>query len=326
MTDGQSYYDGLVQQGYPTDQALSYTQQYYPGFYPASNAQSMSISNPQPISQPHPQPISQPHPQHISQQQYLPPANNYQQIAQPMINTMPINMSSMAINEKKPIMAWVAIGCVILALILTGMGLFGNSWLIGNEEDNQDLKFGLSKITIDCSSVDSTTENTCIQFTYTLLADDMDKAAAETPPSDPILEGDIENYCENLYSFTIGIAGDDNSLRSQAGNYREMCLSNDSAGGVGSIVLWLGMIALLTSAIILVMATIGKQLPASMENYGHISSWISGGLVLIGSILWLVMKDNLEEAFSSGSSFTITIIAGILAIIGGTLHYFDKQS
>ena len=34
MTDGKAYYDGLIQQGYPADQALTYTQQYYPGFTP----------------------------------------------------------------------------------------------------------------------------------------------------------------------------------------------------------------------------------------------------------------------------------------------------
>ena len=35
MTDGQTYYDGLIAQGYPADQALGYPQQYYPGFTPA---------------------------------------------------------------------------------------------------------------------------------------------------------------------------------------------------------------------------------------------------------------------------------------------------
>ena len=38
MTDGQTYYDGLIQQGYPNDQALTYTQQYYPGFAPMNLA------------------------------------------------------------------------------------------------------------------------------------------------------------------------------------------------------------------------------------------------------------------------------------------------
>ena len=68
MTDGQTYYDGLIAQGYPADQALGYTQQYYPGFYPATAAPApMPMSAPmpaQPVVQaqaiPQPQPLAQP--------------------------------------------------------------------------------------------------------------------------------------------------------------------------------------------------------------------------------------------------------------------------
>ena len=56
MTDGQTYYDGLIAQGYPAEQALGYTQQYYPGFAPAAAA-------PAPLPAPAPmpaQPVVQP--------------------------------------------------------------------------------------------------------------------------------------------------------------------------------------------------------------------------------------------------------------------------
>ena len=32
MADAQSYHDGLIAQGYTAEQALQYTQQYYPDF------------------------------------------------------------------------------------------------------------------------------------------------------------------------------------------------------------------------------------------------------------------------------------------------------
>ena len=34
MSDAQSYYDGLLSQGYTPDQASQYTKQYYPDFQP----------------------------------------------------------------------------------------------------------------------------------------------------------------------------------------------------------------------------------------------------------------------------------------------------
>ena len=55
MTDGQTYYDGLIAQGYPAEQALGYTQQYYPGFSPA-------VAAPAPMPMPAPipaQPVAQ---------------------------------------------------------------------------------------------------------------------------------------------------------------------------------------------------------------------------------------------------------------------------
>ena len=36
MSDAQSYYDGLLSQGYTPDQATQYTQQYYPDFQPVA--------------------------------------------------------------------------------------------------------------------------------------------------------------------------------------------------------------------------------------------------------------------------------------------------
>ena len=60
MTDGQTYYDGLIQQGYPTDQALTYTQQYYPSFAPMNLATTpMPMPTPQPIQPMMQQPVQQ---------------------------------------------------------------------------------------------------------------------------------------------------------------------------------------------------------------------------------------------------------------------------
>ena len=300
MTDGKSYYDGLIQQGYPADQALTYTQQYYPGFT-AMPAAPMPMPIPQPVQPMMQQPV--------------------QQMAQPMMNAAPMAVAPM--GEPKPIMTWAAVGCIVIALLLTIMGQFGNSWQASSEDDS--LTLGLSNIVIDCSEQQD--EDSCISQSYTLLADDMEKAAEETPPSDPVVKGDIENYCENSYELMLAIATatNDNALRSEAGDNREMCLKNDSAGGITGLILWIGILGILASTVMLVMSMLGQTLPGGAENYGRISSWVSGGLILFAAILWMIMKNNIDDTLTTGMSFYLVLFAGFFAVGAGILDMLDKR-
>ena len=292
MTDGKSYYDGLIQQGYPADQALTYTQQYYPGFTAMAAA---------PMPMPTPQPI--------------------QQMAQPMMNISP--MAVAPIGEPKPIMTWAAVGCIVVALLLTIMGQFGNSWQVSSEDDS--ISLGLRNISIDCSEQQN--ESSCISTTYILLAEDMEKAANETAPSDPVVKGDIEDYCENTYSMMLNVATqlNNDSLRIEAGDIREMCLDNDSAGGISSMILWIGIIGSLAATVMLVMSMLGQTLPGGVENYGRISSFVSGGLILFAAILWMIMKNNLDDTLGTGMAFYLTFFAGLFAVGAGVIDILDKR-
>ena len=310
MTDGQTYYDGLIAQGYPADQALGYTQQYYPGFVSQAAAPTpMPIPAPMPI-----QPIAQP-----------------QTIPQPMMNVPPVGMvpmgmapmAMMPVGEKKPIMAWAAVGCLAAALILCTMGQFGNSWQVSKDDDS--LTLGLSNIVIDCSEQQN--EEVCISIAYQLVAEDMEKAAEETPPSDPLVKGKIKNYCDNSYKTLLAQAtatGDD-SIRAEAGEGRETCLKNDSAGGIAGIFLLIGRIGITASGVMLVMSMLGKTLPGGVENYGRMSSWVSGGLIIFATILWMIMKDNMEDNLNPGMSFYLALFAGLFAVGAGVLDLLDKR-
>ena len=75
----------------------------------------------------------------------------------------------------------------------------------------------------------------------------------------------------------------------------------------------------------LTMTTLGKELPGNMQNYGRISSWVSGGVILLGAIIWTFMKYNFDDEFGTGSSFYIVMFAGILAITAGVLDMLDKR-
>ena len=322
MTDGQRYYDGLIAQGYPADQALGYTQQYYPGFYPIT-----ATTAPMPMPA---QPVAQP--QAVSQPQMIQPVDQTIPMQQPMINTAavgmaPMGMAAMPVADNKPIMAWAAVGCIFVALILACVGQLGNSWLVQDDEsienDSGQVSFGLSNIVVDCTEVAQ--EQQCIQFAYVALAEDMDKAATETPPSDSKVKGSIENYCENIYSITISLAGDNQEMRSEAGDLRENCLSNDSAGAITGITMWIAILGVLMSGIMLTMSIIGKELPGNIQQYGRISSFVSGGLVILGTVIWLLMKYDFDGIFDNGSSFYFTFFAGTHAIVAGVLDIFDKR-
>ena len=325
MTGGQTYYNGLIAQGYPADQALGYTQQYYPGFTPADAAQE-SMPLPAPIpSQPLIQPQATPQPQ-IMVQPMAQTIPVQQQMANPALGGVaPVAVAPIA--EKKPILTWVAVGCITIAVLLALVGQFGNSWQVQNDESIENgagqVSLGLSDMKVDCTGVAQ--EQSCIQLAYVLLADDMDNAASESPPSDSIVKGPIENYCENTYSLTIALAGDNQELRSQAGDDRENCLSNDAAGGVTGITVWIAMLGLLSSAVMLTVSSIGKELPANAQRYGRTSSFIGGGLAILGAVIWLLMKYDFDGNFDNGSSFYFILFAGILAIIAGILDTFDKR-
>ena len=308
MTDGKAYYDGLIQQGYPADQALTYTQQYYPGFT-AMPAAPMPMPIPQPVQQMMQQPV--------------------QQMAQPMMNTAPMAVAPM--GEPKPIMTWAAVGCIVVALLLTIMGQFGNSWQVSSD-DNQ-ISLGLRNISIDCSEQQN--ESSCISEYHILFAEDMGKAVGETPPSDPVVKGDIEHYCENIYAgrlviiqFTEDFTGEaQDGERKNASDTRETCLKNDSAGGISGMILWIGFIGVLASTVMLVMSMLGKTLPGGIENYGRLSSWASGGVIILSTLLWMLMKNSMEGDLNlnTGITFYLTLFAGFFAVGAGVIDMLDKR-
>ena len=150
MTDGQTYYDGLIAQGYPADQALGYTQQYYPGFVSQAAA-------PTPMPIPAPMPV-----QTIAQPQAIP---------QPMMDVPPVGMAPMGmapmammpVGEKKPIMAWAAVGCLAVALLLAISVQFTNSWLVDPDE-NAGISWGLNSVSIDCQEIEIKSERATKQL------------------------------------------------------------------------------------------------------------------------------------------------------------------
>lgn len=324
MTDGQTYYDGLIAQGYPADQALGYTQQYYPGFVsPAPAPAPMPIPAPMPV-----QPIAQP-----------------QAIPQPMMDVPPVGMAPMGmapmammpVGEKKPIMAWAAVGCLAVALLLAISVQFTNSWLVYPEEDI-GVSWGLNSASIYCE--DSNDDQACSDA-YLLFRDGYDEGIDKEDgeylyefPEEDSLSGSTKILCDNIAKSLLqdkAFWDEDGyprpEIQAAAEGAKQECLDLNSAGNIGGSIIWIGALGALAGTIMLVMNQIGKTLPSNAERYGKLTSWISGGLIILGVIIWMIMKptDSGLEDYSSGLSFYLAMIAGILAVTAGILDMLDKK-
>jgi hypothetical protein len=328
MTDGQTYYDGLIAQGYPAEQALGYTQQYYPGFTPAVAAPApmpMPAPTPAPIPQPIPQPMAQP-------------------MAQPMMGAAPMGAAPMGMapmamkpaGDKKPIMAWAAVGCIAVALLLAISVQFTNSWLV-DPDDEAGVSWGLNSVSIDCPEINGT--RNC-EVAYLMLRDGYDEGIKEDGeylydfPEEESLSGSTKILCDNAAKSLLqnqAFWDEDGyprpEIQAAAEDAKQECLDLNSAGNIGGLVIWLGAFGALAGTLMLVMSQLGKTLPSNAERHGKLTSWVSGGLIVLGAIIWMIMKptDGGLDDYSTGFSFYLAMIAGILAIVAGVLNMLDNR-
>ena len=341
MTDGQTYYDGLIAQGYPAEQALGYTQQYYPGFAPAAAAAPAPLPAPAPMpAQPAVQPQAIPQPQPMSQ-----PMAQTIPMPQPMMNTAPLGMAPMGmapmgmapVGEKKPIMAWAAVGCLAVALLLAISVQFTNSWLVYPEE-GVGVSWGLNSASVDCE--DSSDEQAC-EYAYLMFRDGYDEGIDKEDgdylyefPEEDSISGSTKILCDNIAKSLLqneDFWDEDGyprpEIQAAAEDAKQECLDLNSAGNTGGLVIWLGALGALAGTLMLVMNQIGKVLPSNAERYGKLTSWVSGGLIILGAIIWMIMKptDSGLDDYNTGFSFYLAMIAGILAITAGVLDMLDKR-
>lgn len=101
-----------------------------------------------------------------------------------------------------------------------------------------------------------------------------------------------------------------------------------SAGTTGAIFLWLAVLTSITSLVFMCLNNIGIY----TSKYGMIAAFASGGLAILGTIIWLIMFsvpsffDDID--FSPGISFYLAIISGLYCIGAGVCDLISdrKQS
>ena len=88
-----------------------------------------------------------------------------------------------------------------------------------------------------------------------------------------------------------------------------------TAGTIGTIGLWLGIIMAAVFAAMMILPMAGIDAMDGMPDIAQkIISWGAGGMMLFGTIGWMIMMPELESEFGYGMSFFMAIIAGLLAL------------
>lgn len=317
MSDAQTYYDGLISQGYTPEQAVTYTQQYYSDFQPTSVAPTEPTAPvPTPVVS---APISTP---------------------EAMVSPAPVQGGGI------DIMAIAAVVCIALALVLSAVGQFNGSWLSSDaDETGMSTSSGLSTLTIDCSEIENqTSQQSCIQQAVVLLSEGMTNASiAETTEKHDgksSITGSTGDFCQNRYDLTMAaiVAGEQLAAlgglnltlteeRANATSDKTECEGGDSAGSTGGIVLWLGTIVALAALVFSILGMIGVNLPGGIESHGKWVSLASGVLMILAILVWYLMLPSSEgSTMGASAGVFITVFGAVLAIVSGVLGIVGGMS
>ena len=141
---------------------------------------------------------------------------------------------------------------------------------------------------------------------------------------------------EDDTSFGFGLYGVEFSLEDSitfTGDYSDPGAEEEvgdagSAGTTGAIFLWLAVLTSITSLVFMCLNNIGIY----TSKYGMIAAFASGGLAILGTIIWLIMFsvpsffDDID--LSPGISFYLAIISGLYCIGAGVCDLISdrKQS
>ena len=96
-----------------------------------------------------------------------------------------------------------------------------------------------------------------------------------------------------------------------------------TAGTIGTIGLWVGIVmaGLFAAMIILPMAGI-DAMDGMPDIAQKLVSWGAGGMMLLGTIGWMIMAPEMPDEIGYGMSFFMAIIAGVLGLAAPAMDMF----
>ncbi|MEG3602656.1 MAG: hypothetical protein VX365_04345 [Candidatus Thermoplasmatota archaeon] len=326
MADAQSYHDGLVAQGYPADQALAYTRQYYPDFTPA-------VAAPVAAAPAAPQPVQPTAMAPAAAQPMAAQAMPQAVVAQPM-PAQAMAQPSMA-SEGPSMMGWAAVGLIAMALLLSVVAQFNGTWLSGEDDGGLQINSGLSSVTYDCSGIDDEANQSICISTSAYLSTPMD----ETPPensTEMVHKGTQAGACDRFEELTVNMAtalsGGNQSVideaTSTAADAKAECMISVEAGSKGSTWLWIGTVLALVCTVMAVLPKVGvNALPSVVTDNARWGNMLAGVVIVLAVLLWRgALPDDPDSVMGASLGVYIAVVAGIMAIASGVLEVLDGRS
>ena len=221
-------------------------------------------------------------------------------------------------------------GMMALCLILGLLAALGGSWLtsdefMGNEidEDEFEVSFGLNAQHI--SSIDGKAE--CDSDTVKGMEAMYDGSEVECDGDDVVMTWSLSEQCD-FWTETLDDASDSagdsqaevEGLKPLADAKDDAC-DSATAGTMGTIGMWGGVVCALLAVLILVLPMAGvNALDAVPDVAKTIVSWAAGGLMLLGILLWYMMLPDGDA--SAGMTLWMAIGAAVLGLGASAMDEF----
>jgi hypothetical protein len=212
-------------------------------------------------------------------------------------------------------------GMMALSLVLGILGVLGNAWLDADSDAEDDMEgysmsSGLNNvvITIDLTKfADGNAKGECDAMLKEMQDDDGD-IDAECDDADTVVTTmSISEMCDEAESDLAdakdaGLEGD--ALDDAQESVDDVC-ATASAGTMGTIGMWAGIVCALVATLMLVLPMAGVDAMDAIPDMGKmIVTWGAGGLMLLGMLLWYLMLPDGDSSMGlhlwlAGAAMTI---------------------
>ena len=96
-----------------------------------------------------------------------------------------------------------------------------------------------------------------------------------------------------------------------------------TAGTIGTIGLWVGIVMAGLFAAMMILPMAGIDAMDGMPDIAQkLISWGAGGMMLLGTIGWMIMSPEMPDEVGYGMSFFMAIIAGVLGLAASAMDMF----
>lgn len=214
-------------------------------------------------------------------------------------------------------------GMMGLSLILGIMAVLGGAWLQAGgeeadlmEEMGQTQTTGLNTMNVewDLAVTDpNATSSDCDALVKLLTEDEDNPTEYECDGTTLLMSVSLSYMCEDAEDGveTAKDAGVDGEALEDAEQDRDDICAGASAGTMGTVGMWAGIVCALVATLVLVLPMAGVDAMDAIPDVGKmVVSWGAGGFMLLGMLMWYLMLPDGDSEMAvhlwmAGAAMTI---------------------